>query len=110
MGANSSIGEKCWIYCLAPITIGEKCCIGKSVYLLTGSHDISSPNFNLVTKPINIGNYCWLATRVTVLPGICIGDGCVVAVNSVVSKNVESWLVVGGNPAKTIKKRVINYA
>lgn len=101
----SSLGENCWVYAMNKISIGEKTCIGKDVYLLTGSHDVTSPSFDLVTKPINIGNYCWLATGVTVLPGVSIEDGCVVSANSTVTKNIEPWQIIGGNPAKLIKKR-----
>lgn len=101
------MGEKCWVYAMAPISIGEMSCIGKDVYLLTGSHDIEKSTFDLVTKPITIGKGCWIATSSTVLPGVTIGDYCVVAANSVVIKNWESYSVVGGNPAKFIKKRII---
>lgn len=110
MGHLSSLGEKSWIYAMAPIQIGEKTCIGKEAYLLTGSHDITSSTFDLIIKPIKIGNCCWLTTGVTVLPGINIGDGCVIAANSTIVKNVDAWNVVGGNPAKFIKKRVIKDA
>ena len=110
MGALSSLGENSWIYAMAPITIGEKSCIGKDVYLITGSHNISSNHFELITKPIVIGNGCWLTTGVTILPGVEIGDYSVVAANSTVTKNVDSWDIVGGNPAKFIKKRVIKDA
>lgn len=82
-------------------------CIGKDVYLLTGSHNIEKSTFPLITKPIHIGNYCWVATAATILPGVNLGDGCVVGANSVVTKSFEIDAVVGGNPAKFIKKRVI---
>lgn len=107
MGNKASLGERCWVYAMAPISIGELSCIGKDVYLLTGSHDIESSSFDLVVKPISIGKGCWIATAATVLPGITIGDYCVVAANSVVVRNVESFCVIGGNPAKFIKKRII---
>lgn len=105
IGPLSSLGEKSWTYAMAPITIGEKTCIGKDTYLLTGSHNILSNEFELITKPIKIGDCCWLTTGVTILPGIEIGDYCVIGVNSTVTKDVDSWNVVGGNPAKFIKKR-----
>lgn len=107
MAAKASLGEKSWVYAMAPISIGEYSCIGKDVYLLTGSHDIEKSTFDLIMRPISIGKGCWIATASTILPGITIGDYSVVAANSVVVKNVEPSTVVGGNPAKFIKKRVI---
>ncbi len=105
MGHLSSLGDGAWAYCLAPILIGDKCCIGKDVYLLTGSHDIEDISFSMVTKPIVINDGCWIATGAYILPGIEIGACTVVAARSVVVKNVASLTVVGGNPAKIIKNR-----
>jgi putative colanic acid biosynthesis acetyltransferase WcaF len=107
MGHLSSFSENVWAYCLDTITIGEKCCIGKDVYLLTGSHDIIKPTFNLITNPIAIKSNTWIATGSYILPNVTIGKNCVVAAKSLVAKSVEDNLVVGGNPAKFIKKREI---
>jgi putative colanic acid biosynthesis acetyltransferase WcaF len=108
MGRLSSLGEKSWVYCLDKIFIGEKCCIGNEVMLLTGSHKIDSTNFELITKPIRINDGVWISTKAIILPSIEIGDFAVVGAGSVVVKNVDSFSVVGGNPAKFLKKRVIN--
>ena len=75
--------------------------------MLTGSHSLTSPTFDLITKPITIKDNVWVATGAIVLPGVTIGEGAVVAAGSVVTKDVEPWTVVGGNPAKFIKKRVL---
>ena len=91
---------------MAPITIGEKSCIGKDVYLLTGSHDVNSPYFALITRRITIGSAVRLVTGCRLLPGICIGDGVVASAASLICKDVERWAIVGGNPAKFIKKRI----
>lgn len=107
MGNKSSLGEKCWIYAMAHIDIGDLSCIGKDVYLLTGSHDINRSTFDLITKPITIGKGCWVATSSTILPGVQIGDYSVVAAGSVVAKSMDDYSVVGGNPAKFIKRRII---
>ena len=107
MGNLSSLGEGSWIYCLDKITLGEHTCIGKNVFLMTGSHDVSSKHFNLVTSPIKIGAGVWVSTGSYILPGVSIGDYAVIAAGSVVVKNVEPWSIVGGNPAKFIKKRAI---
>lgn len=107
MESQSSLGENCWAYAISPIIIGKKSCIGKDVYLIAGTHDITSNSFDLILRPITIGNGCWIATRATILPGITIEDYAVVAAEAVVTKNIEAFHVVGGNPAKFIKKRII---
>ena len=105
IGEWSSIGDQSWVYALHKITIGDNACVGHSVRLLTGSHDISSPRFALVTKPIAIGSACWIATGATVLPGVTIHEGGVVGACAVVSRDVAPWTVVAGNPARFVKNR-----
>lgn len=105
IGSTSSIGNNAWVYALDKIEIGEKTCIGEYVKLLAGYHDITTTNFAFRTKPIKIGSCVWIATGAMVLPGVTIGDGAVVAAGSVVTKDIAPWTVVGGNPAKFIKKR-----
>ena len=107
MGELSSLGEHCCIRCRDKVTIGETSCLGSAVYILTDSHNISSPNFEMQTAPIVIGSNVWIATRATISKGITIGEGAVIGAESLVIKNVEPWTVVGGNPAKFIKKRII---
>jgi acetyltransferase-like isoleucine patch superfamily enzyme len=75
--------------------------------LITGSHDISISTFDLITKPITIMDNVWVATGAMILPGVTIGEGAVVAAGAVVTKDVEPWTVVGGNPAKVIKRRIL---
>lgn len=105
IGPTSSLGNRSWIYALDKIEIGSKTCIGEHVRLLAGYHDITTMNFAFRTKPIKIGSAVWIATGAMVLPGVTIGDGAVVAAGAVVTKDVEPWTVVGGNPARFIKKR-----
>ena len=104
---HSSVDNGAWVYALAKITIGDNVCIGEDVRLLTGSHDVESPHFDLVIKSITVGDNVWIATGAIILPGVKIGEGAVVAAGAVVTKDVEPWTVVGGNPAKFIKKRVL---
>lgn len=95
---------------MTPITIGENTCVGNDVFLLTGSHDITSNTFDLVIKPISIGDGCWISTRAIVLQGYSIGDYSVVATNSTVTNDVDERTVVGGTPARFLKRRIIEYA
>lgn len=105
MGHLSSLGDNSWIYCLDQIKIGEKCCIGKEVYLITGSHCVDALDFKLVTKPIIINDGTWIATGSYILAGVNLGRFSVVGANSVVTKNTNEFEIVGGNPAKFIRIR-----
>lgn len=105
MGELSSIDKDCCIRCRGKVIIGKRCCISRGVDILTGSHNIFSQNFEMVTAPIVIEDNCWVATKAMIGKGVTIGEGSVIAAMSNVIKNVEPWTVVGGNPAKFIKKR-----
>lgn len=105
MGSLSSIDKGCCIRCRGKVVIGEKCCVSCGVLMLSGSHNIDSPNFEMVTAPITINDNVWIATNSIISKGVTIGEGSVVAAGSNVVKDVAPWTVVGGNPAKFIKNR-----
>lgn len=90
------------------ISIGHDTNISSHVKLITGSHDINNPEFTADFLPIHIGHHCWIGTGATILQGVRIGDGAIVAAGAVVTKDVPSWTVVGGVPAKEIMKREKN--
>ena len=107
---NVVIDEKVNLYCVAPIKIGTLAVVSREAMLCTASHDISSPNRDLITAPITIGKHAWVAARAFIGPGVTIGEGAVVGACAVVTKDVEPWTVVAGNPARFIKKREMNEA
>lgn len=94
-------------YNVAPIHIGAQTTVSQGAYLCTASHDITDPKNRLITKPIVIENQAWVGAGAFVGMGVTIHDGAVVGARAAVFKDVEPWTVVGGNPAKEIKKRVI---
>ena len=110
MGHLSSLGDNSWTYCLDRITIGKKSCIGKDVYLITGSHNVHSIDFKQIEAPIIIGDGCWVSTGVYIMPGVSLGNFTVVGAKALVLKSTEVGDIVGGNPAKFIKKREIRNA
>jgi putative colanic acid biosynthesis acetyltransferase WcaF len=75
--------------------------------LCTASHNISSLHHEQIQAPIIIGDRTWVAARAYIGPGVTVGEGAVVGATASVYKDVEPWTVVGGNPAKFLKKRVI---
>lgn len=94
-------------YSVDEIVVADQATISQGVRLCTASHDISSRTMELSTAPIRIAENSWVSGWSIILPGVTIGEGAVVAAGAVVTKDVEPWTVVGGNPAKFIKKRVL---
>ena len=92
-------------YSMAPIHVGEYCTVSQRSTLCAGTHDIRDPNFQLKTKPIHLGDRCWVAAEAFVGPGVTIGEGAVVGARGVVTRDVAPWTVVAGNPAKVVGMR-----
>ena len=105
MGSNSTFGPELDCYNQGKISIGANTIISQKTHLCASSHDYTKKDFPLVLKPIQIGNGVWVATDVFVGPGVVIGNKAVIAARAVVIKNVEENTIVGGNPAKIIKRR-----
>ncbi len=105
MGAYACLSADVDCYTVDRIVIGEQATVSQGVRLCTASHDISSPIMELTFKPIVIGPRAWVAGWSIILPGVTVGEGAVVGAGSVVTRDVEPWIVVGGNPAKFLKKR-----
>lgn len=108
IGNNSGIGENCYLVAMDHIYIGDNVMIGPEVMILTGGHDYNDPTKsliaqNIITKPVVIGNDCWISARVTILPGISICDRVIIAAGSIVSKSISESGIYGGNPARKIK-------
>ena len=90
----------------SPVKIGNYVIIGSETEIITTSHDIDSPLWNVKKYGITIDDYVWLPTHVMILPSCrYIGMGAVVGSGSVVVKNIDAMSVVSGNPAKFLKKR-----
>jgi acetyltransferase-like isoleucine patch superfamily enzyme len=87
----------------ASVTIGKSVVINDDVTILTGTHDVNDEHFQLLKKPVIVGNYAWICTGAIVLPGITIGEGAVVAAGAVVAHDVPAYHVVAGNPAKVVR-------
>ena len=105
MGSYVAIDDGVQLYSADRIKIGTKVAISREAFICTASHDITKPNRLLITAPIIICDGVWIGARAIILPGVTIGEGAVVAAGAVVTKDVDPWTVVGGNPAKFIKKR-----
>ncbi len=109
IGERTTIGYHTFIFASERIIVGDDCLIAPFVYLVDSDHGIEKgKNINIQpnsTAPIIIGNDVWIASNVTILKGVNIGDGAVIAANSVVNMNVGSNEIWGGSPARKIGER-----
>lgn len=85
------------------ITIEDDVMVAANVQLISNNHDLYDHQI-LTCKPVRLKRNCWIGAGATILPGITVGENAVVAAGAVVTKNVEDNTVVGGNPAKVIKR------
>lgn len=106
IGARVGIGDGAQLYNMGPLRIGAQAVISQGAHLCGGTHDIDSSNFQLVARPIEIGEHAWVCAEAFVGPGVCIAPGCVVGARSVVMKSIEEpWSVWAGHPAQRIRQR-----
>lgn len=97
-------------YNVAPVVLKDNATVSQGAYLCTASHDVTDPMHSLITAPIVIEDQAWVGAKAYVGMGVTIGQGAVVGATASVYKNVEPWTIVGGNPAKFIKNRILSNA
>lgn len=108
IGEHSCLASGVNVYNTGQVKIGKYTTISQGAYLCPGSHDISDPKFPMICSDMHIGDRVWIATEAFIGGmGVHIGDGAVVGARAVVTKDVEPWTVVVGNPARPVKKREI---
>lgn len=105
------IGKDCafgydtfWVAC-DTIRLMNDVIVGHRVEFYTADHDPDDPAFTTRGAPIIIEDHVWIGSKAVILKGVTIGRGAVVAAGSVVTKDVEPFTIVGGNPAQVIRKR-----
>jgi acetyltransferase-like isoleucine patch superfamily enzyme len=105
VGEASSIGPRCILDGRCGIQVGRSVNISWDVKVWTLEHDPQSPDFAARGAAVRIDDYAWLGSGATILPGIHIGEGAVVAAGAVVTRDVEPYAIVAGNPAHPVGQR-----
>ncbi len=103
IGKNVVIGYNLTCMSVGGINIEDNVQIAANVQLITNNHDMEDRAI-LIAEPITLKQGAWIGAGVTILPGVTVGENAVIAAGAVVSKDVEDNTVVGGVPAKVIKK------
>jgi maltose O-acetyltransferase len=107
IGDGSFVNYGCFFDASAPISVGSGCRLGMGVTLATSTHELGPATARagrVTASPISIGDGCWLGAKATVLPGVTIGNGVVVAAGAVVTDDCEPNGLYGGVPARLIKR------
>lgn len=100
-----AVGDGAEIYNPAKIELGSHAIISQSAYICGATHDFDDPNFPLLAYSMKIGAYAWVCARASVSPGVNIGDGAVLGLGSVATRDLEPWGVYAGVPAVKVKER-----
>jgi putative colanic acid biosynthesis acetyltransferase WcaF len=98
-------GDGAEIYNPAPITLGSHAILSQDAYVCAATHDYDDPAFPLIAFAMNIGAYAWICARASVAPGVNVGEGAVLGLGSVATRNLDAWTVYAGTPAVKVKDR-----
>ena len=98
-------GDGAEIYNPARIEFGSHAILSQGAYVCGATHDFDDPSFPLLAYAMRVGAYSWICARACVGPGVNVGEGAVLGLGSVASKDLEAWMVYAGAPAVRIKDR-----
>jgi putative colanic acid biosynthesis acetyltransferase WcaF len=100
-----AIADDAEIYNPSIVELRSHAIISQGAYLCGASHDFRNAAFPMISQPIIVGRYAWICARSTVQMGTTVGDGAVLALGAVATKDLAPWTVYGGVPAQPISKR-----
>lgn len=93
------------IYNPAPVTLGSHAILSQDTYVCGATHDYNDPGFPLIAYAMSFGAYSWVCARASVAPGVNLGEGAVLGLGSVATRDLEPWAVYVGVPAVKLKDR-----
>lgn len=110
IGTDVYIGSDVYLAAVNGISIGDGCVLSDFVYINDASHGLDPESGLIMHQPlveggrIEIGNHCFLGLRTAIMPGVTLGDYCVVGISSVVTKSFPAYSMIAGAPARLIKR------
>lgn len=102
---RASLGDGAEIYNPSPVHLDTHVVVSQQAYICGATHDYNHPSLPIVSFPMRLGAYCWVCARASVGPGVNVGEGAILGLGSVATKDLEPWTVYAGVPAKKIKLR-----
>ena len=98
-------GDGAEIYNPSPIELGSHVILSQQCFLCGATHDYNDPAFPLQSFRMRVDRYAWICARASVGPGVHVGEGAVLGLASVTSRDLEPWTVYSGHPAEPIRQR-----
>lgn len=108
IGDHCWIGENVWIDNLVNVELGPNVCLSQGAMLLTGNHNYKKSTFDLIVGDIKLAQGVWIGAQAVVCPGVQCHEHSILTVGSVATGNMEAFGIYQGNPAKMVKKRIID--
>ena len=105
IGRGTRVNRDCTLDTRGGLRIGEQVSVSPEVAILTCDHDPDRPGFRLRHRAVVIEDRVWIGTRATILPGVRVGRGAVVAAGAVVTRDVAPLAIVAGAPAQLLRRR-----
>jgi putative colanic acid biosynthesis acetyltransferase WcaF len=102
---GASLADEAEIYNPSLVSIGSHAIVSQQAYICGATHDYNDPAFRLISFPMSLGAYSWVCARASVSPGVNLGEGAVLALGSVATRDLEPWTVYAGVPAQPVKQR-----
>lgn len=93
------------LYNPAPMHFGSHAIVSQGAFLCGATHDYNDPAFPLVAYAMRFGAYSWVCARASVGPGVSVGEGAVLGLASVATRDLEPWTVYAGAPARAVRER-----
>ena len=107
MADGALIGPRVTCYNMGRVSLGAGALVSQGAHLCAGSHDVDSPVYQLVARPISLGPRVWIAAEAFVGPGVRVGEGAVLGARGVAFRDLDPWTVYAGNPAVALRMRRI---
>lgn len=101
----AAVADGAVIYNPAVVELGSHSVVSQEAYLCGASHDPHDPAFPMVWQPIRIGAYAWVCARSTVQMGVTVGEGAVLGLGAIATRDLEPWTIYAGTPARRIGAR-----
>ncbi|SFF94694.1 putative colanic acid biosynthesis acetyltransferase WcaF [Novosphingobium sp. CF614] len=105
LGDHVTVGPRVRLYNQGAVSIRSRAVVSQGAHICASTHRANDPDFQLVLRPIEIGEHAWVAADAFVGPGVRIGTGAVLGARAVTFDDLDAWTIYRGNPAEAVKRR-----